>query len=152
MGNDPNKYISLYIDNEKINQVLDEQKRDEFYKYYQQFSSRNGFLSKNDLSKLTKIDNEYILEKIFDIFASKKGKMYFSDLICFFTSFKNEQLKVILLAFLLFGRNARIGKKAYIEKLNEFMVVNDNFIILNSESFLISSILKLLSFEDGITL
>ena len=140
MGNDPNKYISLYIDNEKINQVLDEQKRDEFYKYYQQFSSRNGFLSKNDLSKLTKIDNEYILEKIFDIFASKKGKMYFSDLICFFTSFKNEQLKVILLAFLLFGRNARIGKKAYIEKLNEFMVVNDNFIILNSESFLISII------------
>ena len=136
MGNDPNKYISLNIDNEDINEVLDEQKREEFYRLYQQFSSRNGFMSKNDLSKLTKIDNEYILEKIFDIFASKKGKMYFSDLICFYTCFANRTIKIILLSFLLFGRNEKIGKSTYIEKLNEFMTVNDDFLILNSESFL----------------
>jgi len=140
MGNDPNRYISLYIDNEKIIQVLDEQKKDEFYKYYQQFSSRNGFLSKNDLSKLTKIDNENILEKIFDIFASKKGKMYFSDLICFYTAFTNEQLKVILLSFLIFGRKAKLWKKAYIEKLSEFMAINEGFTLLNSERFLKSII------------
>ena len=133
MGNDPNKYISLNIDNEDINEVLDEQKREEFYRLYQQFSSRNGFLSKNDLSKLTKIDNEYILEKIFDIFASKKGKMYFSDLICFYTCFANRTIKIILLSFLLFGRNEKIGKSTYIEKLNELMDVNDDFIILNLE-------------------
>ena len=140
MGNDPNKYISLHITEEDTNIVLDEKKKDEFYKLYQQFSMQNGFLTKDDFRILTKLEDDKILEQVFDIFSSKKGKMYFSELINFYTSFTNKRLKIILFSFLLFGKTGRIPKKNYINNLSEFMTINDTFIILSSENFLKSII------------
>ena len=77
MGNDPNKYISLHIKEEDIQEVIDEQKKDNFYQLYQQFTQTTGFLNKEDLGKLTKIDEPKILKQLFDIFGRKKGKCLF---------------------------------------------------------------------------
>ena len=143
MGNDPNKYISLHIKDEDKEQVLDEQKSDIFYKLYQQFSQATGFLSKEDFNRLVKIGDEKILEEIFDIFASKKGKMYYSDLLTFYTSFTNNNLKSIVLSFLLFGKNGKISKNNYINKLTQFININEDFLILTNPNFL-----KLITYVD----
>ena len=110
MGNDPNKYISLHITDQHKQEVLDEKKNDKFYQLYQQFTQMTGFLNKEDFSKLTKIGDPKILELLFDIFASKKGKMYFSDLEAFYISFSNKKLRSVLLSFLLFGKNCFYSK------------------------------------------
>ena len=136
MGNDPNKYISLHIKEEDIQEVIDDYKKENFYQLYQQFTQTTGFLNKEDLAKLTKIDDPAILEQIFDIFASKKGKMYFSDLITFYTSFTNKKLKSVLLSFLLFGKNGKITSKIYGKNLSQFLSINNNFLILNDQDFI----------------
>ena len=136
MGNDPNKYISLHIKEEDIQEVIDEQKKDNFYQLYQQFTQTTGFLNKEDLAKLTKIEDPSILEQIFDIFASKKGKMYFSDLIMFYTSFTNKKLKSVLLSFLLFGKNGKIAGKIYSKNLSQLLSINNSFLILADPDFL----------------
>jgi len=41
MGNDPNKFIGLHITNEDKNKVLNEQKSEEFFKIYQNYSLKN---------------------------------------------------------------------------------------------------------------
>ena len=140
MGNDQNRYISLHIKDEYIQEVLDEEKKNNFYKLYQQFTQTTGALSKDDFSRLTKLEDSTILEQLFDIFASKKDKMYFSDLLCFYTSFTNKQLKVILLSFLLFGKTGKISQKNYINNLSKFVSINDKFVILNDKDFLKSII------------
>ena len=136
MGNDPNKYISLHIKEEDIQEVIDEQKKDNFYQLYQQFTQTTGFLNKEDLAKLTKIEDPSILEQIFDIFGSKKGKMYFSDLIMFYTSFTNKKLKSVLLSFLLFGKNGKITSKIYSKNLSQLLSINNSFLILADPDFL----------------
>ena len=143
MGNDPNKFISLHIKDEDKQQVLDEQKNDIFYKLYQQFTQATGFLSKEDFNRLVKIGDEKILEEIFDIFASKKGKMYYSDLLTFYTSFTNNNLKSIVLSFLLFGKNGKISKSNYMNKLTQFVNINEDFLILSDPNFL-----KLIKYVD----
>ena len=140
MGNDQNRYISLHIKDEYIQEVLDEEKKNNFYKLYQQFTQTTGALSKDDFSRLTKLEDSTILEQLFDIFASKKDKMYFSDLLCFYTSFTNKQLKVILLSFLLFGKTGKISQKNYINNLSKFVSINDKFVVLNDKDFLKSII------------
>ena len=74
MGNDPNKYISLHIKDEDREKVIDEEKNEQFYKLYQQFTQNTGFLSPTNFNTMIKIDDPKILEEIFDIFTSKKGK------------------------------------------------------------------------------
>ena len=142
MGNDQNKYISLHIKDEYIQEVLDEEKKDKFYKLYQQFTQITGFLSKDDFSGLIKIEDPIILEQLFDIFASKKDKMYFSDLLYFYTSFTNKKLKIVLLSFLLFGKSGKIGQSNYLKKISQFISINDNFALLINKDFLKSIIDK----------
>ena len=136
MGNDQNKYISLHITDQIKQEVLDENKREQFYKLYQQFTQMTGFLNKEDFSKLTKIGDPKILELLFDIFASKKGKMYFSDLEAFYISFTNENLRSVLLSFLLFGKNGKISQKLYSKNLSPFLCMDTNFLCLTDEDFL----------------
>jgi hypothetical protein len=62
--------------------------------------------------------------------------MYFSDLLSFYISFKNEDLKNILLSFLLFGKNAKISQRDYLNKLARFININRNFYSLCENSFL----------------
>ena len=140
MGNDANKYISLHVKDEYIQEVLSEEKRDNFYKLYQQFSQMNGFININDFSKLTKIDEEQKLEQIFDIFASKKGKMYFHDLLVFYTSFTHKKLKSVLLSFLLFGKVGKISKINYCSNISHFLNINNDLLPLNNREFLESII------------
>ena len=136
MGNDQNKYISLHIKDEYIQEVLEEEKKDKFYKLYQQFTQITGFLNKDDFSGLIKIEDPIILEQLFDIFASKKDKMYFSDLLYFYTSFTNKKLKIVLLSFLLFGKSGKIGQNNYLKKISQFISINDNFALLINKDFL----------------
>ena len=140
MGNDPNKFIGLHITNEDKNKVLNEQKSEEFFKIYQNYSLKNGFLTSDDFNKLIKIEEDKILEEVFDIFTSKKGKMYFNDLKNFYVSFTNEKLKSVLLSFLLFGRVGKVQKNIYINNLTQFININDDFLILGSDNFLKSII------------
>ena len=140
MGNDPNKFIGLHITNEDRNKVLNEQKSEEFFQIYQNFSLKNGFLTSEDLNKLIKIEEDKILEEIFEIFTSKKGKMYFNDLKNFYISFTNDKLKSVVLSFLLFGRVGKVPKNIYINNLTQFININDDFLILGSDNFLKSII------------
>ena len=140
MGNDPNKFIGLHITNEDRNKVLNEQKSEEFFQIYQNFSLKNGFLTSEDLNKLIKIEEDKILEEIFEIFTSKKGKMYFNDLKNFYISFTNNKLKSVVLSFLLFGRVGKVLKNIYINNLTQFININDDFLILGSDNFLKSII------------
>ena len=136
MGNDPNKYISLHIKDENIKQVLDEDRKDTFYRIYQQFTQMNGFLNKKDFNKLTKIEETDNIDKLFDIFGTRNDKMYFSDLLNFYVSFTNEKLKSVLLSFLLFGKAGKISNKNYMKNLAPFINMNNNFVILSNEQFL----------------
>ena len=136
MGNDPNKNIGLHIKEENKKQVLDDEKKEDFYKIYQQFSRVNGFLTKKDFNVLTKIENKKDAEQIFDIFTSKKDKMYFNELINLYTSFTNEKLKSVLLSFLLFGKTGKISKQNYLNNLEPFIDINDNFTLLKKPLFL----------------
>ena len=140
MGNDANKYISLHIKDEYIQEVLSEQKRDNFYKLYQQFSQMTGFINISDFSKLTKIDEEKALEQLFDIFTSKKGKMYFHDLLVFYTSFTHKNLKSVLLSFLLFGKVGKISRSNYFLNLSQFLNINNDLLLLGQKEFLQSII------------
>jgi len=140
MGNDPNKFIGLHITNEDKNKVLNEQKSEEFFKIYQNYSLKNGFLTSEDFNKLIKIEEYKILEEVYDIFTSKKGKMYFNDLKNFYISFTNDRLKSVLLSFLLFGRVGKVQKNIYINNLTQFININDDFLILGSDNFLKSII------------
>ena len=140
MGNDPNKFIGLHITNEDKNKVLNEQKSEEFFKIYQNYSLKNGFLTSEDFNKLIKIEEDKILEEVYDIFTSKKGKMYFNDLKNFYISFTNDKLKSVLLSFLLFGRVGKVQKNIYINNLTQFININDDFLILGSDNFLKSII------------
>ena len=136
MGNDPNKYISLHITDQHRHEVLDENKRDNFYKLYQQFTQMTGFLNKEDFSKLTKVGDTNILDLLFDIFASKKGKMYFSDLEAFYISFTNKKLRSVLLSFLLFRKTGKISQKLYSKNLSPFLCINSSFKSLTEVEFL----------------
>ena len=136
MGNDPNKNIGLHIKEEHKKQVLDDEKKEDFYKIYQQFSRVNGFLTKKDFNVLAKIENKKDEEQIFDIFTSKKDKMYFNELINLYTSFTNEKLKSVLLSFLLFGKTGKISKQNYLNNLEPFIDINDNFTLLKKPLFL----------------
>ena len=128
MGNDPNKYIGLHITNEDKNRVLSEQKNEEFYKIYQNYSLKNGFLTSNDFNLLIKIEEDKTLEDVYDIFTSKKGKMYFNDLKNFYTIFTNEKLKSVLLSFLLFGKVGKVPKNTYINNLTQFINIVMTFL------------------------
>ena len=135
MGNDPNKYISLHIKDEH-KQVLDEEKKETLYRIYQQFTQENGFLIKKDFNKLTKIEDTKNVEQLFDIFATRKDKMYYSELLYFYISFTNEKLKSVLLSFLLFGKSGKISHKNYMNNVTQFINVNHSFLILTEEKFL----------------
>ena len=139
MGNDPNKNISLHIKDEYAQEVLSEKTKNDLNKIYQQFTQMTGFLNKEDFSRLTKLEDPAILEHVFDIFASRKNKMYFSDLLYFYISFTNPKLKIILLSFLLFGKNGKIASKNYSKNFFQFLN-NNNFTVLKNKDFLKSII------------
>ena len=80
------------------------------------------------------------MEDVYDIFTSKKGKMYFNDLKNFYTIFTNEKLKSVLLSFLLFGKVGKVPKNTYINNLTQFINISDDFLILGSDNFLKSII------------
>ena len=60
-----------------------------------------------------RIDDDKILDKVFDIFKYQKEKMYFSELINFYVSFANKKLKYILLSFLIMGNHGHMDQKLY---------------------------------------
>ena len=111
MGNDPYKYIHYNITNAHIKEVLDQNKMNSLNLIYNQFTHRTDFLSKENFNRILRIDDDKILDKIFDIFKSQKGKMFFTDFIYFYVSFTNEKLKNILLSFLIMGNHADVEKK-----------------------------------------
>ena len=130
MGNDPYKYIHANITEELISQVLDERKDDIIYRFYSQYSQRNGFLTKDLFERLLRLDNEEISEKLFSIFEYTKGKMYFSELRNFYVAFTNKNLKNILLSFLILGKTDKLETKSYFNNLSKFANIDDKFTFL----------------------
>ena len=60
--------------------------------------------------------------------------MFLDDLKYFYISFNNEDLKNILLSFLIFGKNEKITKFDYIKNLVSFINIDDKFNLLVDKS------------------
>ena len=133
MGNDPYKYIHYNITNAHIKEVLDQNKMNSLNLIYNQFTHRTDFLSKENFNRILRIDDDKILDKIFDIFKSQKGKMFYTDFIYFYVSFTNEKFKNILLSFLIMGNHANVEKKLYLDGLADFINIDDNFKLLSDK-------------------
>ena len=112
MGNDPYKYIHYNIKEEDIRKVLTQEKRDKLYEIYAQRAQYSGHIQKENFNDFIKLDDDQIYENLFKIFSSR-NKIYFSDLIDFYVSFSNDDLKYILFSFLIFGKVAKIDINTY---------------------------------------
>ena len=147
MGNNPDKYISYYINDERAKEVIDENKDNFLYSIYRSYSDQNGYLTKQLFGRLLQIDDDNILNNIFDIFVNKPNRMTFSELKVFYTAFANENniVKFNLYAFLFFGKKAKIEKSEYIKNLTPY-VTNNNLL----EIFLDKTLLNFItSTEDS---
>ena len=129
MGNDPYKNIGLNINEEHINEVLEESKKE----YINCIFNDEEYLSKDKFNRLIGIEDDEILNQIFDIFANKKDKIYYKEFISFYVSFTNENLKNILISFLLFGKNDKITMKSYFENLQVFINIDKEFNKINNK-------------------
>ena len=129
MGNDPYKNIGLNINEEHINEVLEENKKE----YINCIFNDEEYLSKDKFNRLIGIEDDEILNQIFDIFANKKDKIYYKEFITFYVSFTNENLKNILISFLLFGKNDKITMKSYFENLQVFINIDKEFNKINNK-------------------
>ena len=136
MGNDPFKYIHYNINENHENRVLDSDKKKTLFTIFKQFSQKKDYLTKENFNNIIRLDDEKILNKIFDIFASYKEKMYYTDLKSFYIAFRNPQIKYILLSFLLFGKKENIDISTYINNLSDFVKIDETFLSLQDEEFI----------------
>ena len=135
MGNDPYKYIHYNIKEEDIKKVLTQEKRDKIYEIYAQRAQYSGHIQKENFNDFIKLDDDQIYENLFKIFSSR-NKIYFSDLIDFYVSFSNEDLKYILFSFLIFGKVAKIDINTYKKSLTQFICLDDYFAQLMEPKFI----------------
>ena len=127
MGNDPYKNIHLNINDEDIKQVIDEQKENNLYKLYIQYTQNNGYLTKENFNIITRLDDEKISDNLFFIFQSSKDKIYFPDLKNFYVAFTNERLKNILLSFLILGKADKAEVQTYCLNVSQLININEQF-------------------------
>ena len=133
MGNDEAKYIHNNITIEHLKKVLSPNQKNYLLMLFNQYSQRLGFLTKENFNKIVRLDDEKMLEKIFNIFCSQKDRMYEGDLIYFYVSFANEDLKNVLLSFLILERKNCVDKDTYLNNISDFISIEDNFKILADE-------------------
>ena len=136
MGIEQDKYIHNMITIDHLKNVLSPNKKNHLYHLFNQFSQRTGFLTKENFNHIVRLDDEKKLGKIFNIFCSQKGKMFEGDLIYFYVSFANEDLKNILLSFLILEKKHTVDKLIYLKNISELLVIDDNFKILKDEKAL----------------
>ena len=134
MGNENN--LKLLLTKEKVNEIINEDKKNLLYNYYTQFILNEPYLSKNNFSKLTKIYDETIVDELFRLFSTKKDKMSFNGLKKFYASFKKSKIKYVLLPIILFGKQTKILKFDYINKLIPYMEEDESLNILIEKKFL----------------
>ena len=132
MGNDPIKYIQ-YNFKEKHEKVLDGVKNQILKSIFIQYSQRNGFLTKENFNKIIRLDDDILLDKVFDAFKSQRDKMFFNDLSYFYISFANKDLKNILLSFLIFGKHEKIPKSIYSNNISSLLSIDENFNVLGEK-------------------
>ena len=127
MGNNQYKYIHYNITEQHKKDVLNKKILNYLEQVYNQFSQRDDFLSKENFNKIVRIDDDKILDKVFDIFKYQKEKMYFSELINFYVSFANKKLKYILLSFFIMGNHGHMDQKIYIDAIADLINIDDKF-------------------------
>ena len=135
MGNDQ-KMINYYIKPEDIKEVINDKKSNILHEFYNQYSSGKYYLNKQDFSKLIKISDQQILDEIFDIFCGRKDYISFNGLKRFYTSFKNPKLKYILLSFIFFGKNKKLTKLDYVNKIINYIRIDMLFGVFINEKFI----------------
>jgi len=139
MGNKPYKIIHLNFKGKK--NEINEEKSNLLFLCFRQYASDKLFLNKNDISKLIKIDDNKIIDKLFEIFAYKKDAISLNDLKVLYLSFTNPMYRSILLSFFLFGNHKKILKLNYISNLAKFNSKDKVFIELFSDEDFIKSII-----------
>jgi len=142
MGNGEDKYIHHNITIDHLKDVLPTNKKNNLLMLFNLYSQRTGFLTKENFNKIIRLDDEKMLEKIFNIFCSEKDRMFEGDLLYFYTSFANENLKNILLSFLILEKKSSVDIKTYLKSIAYFISIDDNFKILNN-----SKVIKHISSE-----
>ena len=139
MGNNPYKIIHLNF-KEKKNEISEEKSNFLFLRF-RHFSSDKHYLNKQDLSDLINIDDNKIIDKIFEIFSYKKGIISFNDLKVFYLSFTEPKYRCILLSFFLFGNHKKISRPNYSKNLVEFNSKDKIFLEAFSDDDFIKSII-----------
>ena len=136
MGNDPLKYIHYNINENHKNKVLTNEEIQGLKNLFHHFSNKSNLITKEIFNQMIHLDDEKMLNKIFKIFKSQRDKMYFDDIIYFYIAFADEDLKYILLAFLILEKEEKVDKKTYGANLSDFFMIDNNFKILNDDKIL----------------
>ena len=139
MGNNPYKIIHLNFKG-KTNEISEE-KSNFLFLCFRQFASDKHYLNKNDLSKLIKIYDNKIIDKLFEIFSYKKGVLSLNDLKVLYLSFTEVKYRCTLLSFFLFGNHKKISRPIYSKNLADFNLEDKIFLEAFSDDDFIKSII-----------
>jgi len=139
MGNKPYKIIHLNFKGKKCE--INEEKSNFLFLCFRNFALDKNYLNKNDLSKLIKIDDNKIIDKLFEIFSYKKGVISLNDLKVLYLSFTEPNYRCILLSFFLFGNHKKILRSSYSKNLAEFNSSDKIFLESFSDDKFIKSII-----------